>query len=136
MNSRRAFSGIVSGNVKAQGIQAIAERGPFELRGEEAVMALISAEGGRAARAALREAEMVNDLAIVKAAKAAGWDKQTFLEAAAKIEGVYVPSLYSPEYLPDGRQAGLTPHEDAMLYVANRDGNTGMFSIRASLENT
>ena len=31
------------------------------------------------------------------------------------------------------RQAGLVPQEDALLYVANRDGNTGMFSIRASL---
>ena len=38
---RRAFSGIVSGNVKAQGLQAIAEHGPFELRGEESVMGLM-----------------------------------------------------------------------------------------------
>ena len=35
---RRAFSGIVSGNVKASGLQAIAERGPFELTGEAAIL--------------------------------------------------------------------------------------------------
>lgn len=35
---RRAFSGIVSGNVKAAGICAIAEKGPFELRGEAAIL--------------------------------------------------------------------------------------------------
>ena len=30
------------------------------------------------------------------------------------------------------QQAGVTPQEDVMLYIANRDGNTGMFSITAS----
>ena len=31
-------------------------------------------------------------------------------------------------------QAGITPQEDCALYVANRDGNTGMFSITAEFE--
>lgn len=35
---RRAFSGIVAGNVKASGIQAIQQHGPFELKGEPAIM--------------------------------------------------------------------------------------------------
>ncbi len=35
---RRAFSGIVSGNVKATGICAIEEKGPFELRGDAAIL--------------------------------------------------------------------------------------------------
>lgn len=35
---RRAFSAIVAGNVKASGIKAIAEHGPFELRGDEQIM--------------------------------------------------------------------------------------------------
>jgi len=39
---------------------------------------------------------------LLKKAKAAGWDKQTFLAAAAGIEGVYVPSLYEPVYRADG----------------------------------
>lgn len=35
---RKAFSGIVSGNVKAAGICAIEEKGPFELHGDEAIL--------------------------------------------------------------------------------------------------
>ncbi len=38
---RRAFSGIVAGNVKQQGLQAIAREGPFELRGDAGVMRLL-----------------------------------------------------------------------------------------------
>jgi predicted Rossmann-fold nucleotide-binding protein len=37
-NLRRAFSGIVAGNVKDQGIRAIEEHGPYEIRGDDAVM--------------------------------------------------------------------------------------------------
>jgi pyrimidine/purine-5'-nucleotide nucleosidase len=40
-NLRRAFSGIVSGNVKEQGIQAIEARGPFELRGDKQIVTLL-----------------------------------------------------------------------------------------------
>ncbi len=37
-NLRRAFSGVVAGNVKEQGIRAIEQYGPFELHGERAIM--------------------------------------------------------------------------------------------------
>lgn len=37
-NLRRAFSGIVAGNVKEFGLKLIAEHGPYELRGDAAVM--------------------------------------------------------------------------------------------------
>ena len=37
-NLRRAFSGIVAGNVKAKGIQLIEEHGPYEIHGEPAIM--------------------------------------------------------------------------------------------------
>src|SRR4029079_17065340 len=40
-NLRRAFSGIVAGNVKEHGIKAIEERGPFELHGEKELMRLM-----------------------------------------------------------------------------------------------
>ena len=40
-NLRRAFSGIVAGNVKEQGIQAIEARGPFELHGDKQLMGLL-----------------------------------------------------------------------------------------------
>ncbi len=38
---RKAFSGIVAGNVKAEGIRQIKERGPFELTGDPSLMARI-----------------------------------------------------------------------------------------------
>jgi predicted Rossmann-fold nucleotide-binding protein len=38
---RRAFSGIVAGNVKQQGVAAIARHGPYELRGDAAIMRLL-----------------------------------------------------------------------------------------------
>jgi pyrimidine/purine-5'-nucleotide nucleosidase len=37
-NLRRAFSGIVTGNVKEYGIQAIERQGPYELSGDAAIM--------------------------------------------------------------------------------------------------
>jgi predicted Rossmann-fold nucleotide-binding protein len=37
-NLRRAFSGIVAGNIKEYGINAIERQGPFELVGEESIM--------------------------------------------------------------------------------------------------
>lgn len=37
-NLRRAFSGIVAGNVKEAGLRAIAEQGPFQLDGDTAVL--------------------------------------------------------------------------------------------------
>ena len=38
---RRAFSGIVAGNVKEEGIQAIEQHGPFEIHGEPEIMAAL-----------------------------------------------------------------------------------------------
>ena len=40
-NLRRAFSGIVAGNVKSGGIKAIREFGPFEISGDKNIMALM-----------------------------------------------------------------------------------------------
>jgi hypothetical protein len=37
-NLRRAFSGIVAGNIKEYGVNAIEKHGPFELTGEAAIM--------------------------------------------------------------------------------------------------
>ncbi len=37
-NLRRAFSGVVAGNVKNQGIRAIEEHGPFEIHGDAEIM--------------------------------------------------------------------------------------------------
>ncbi len=38
---RRAFSGIVAGNVKAYGIQQIAKHGPYKIRGETAIVSQV-----------------------------------------------------------------------------------------------
>ncbi len=40
-NLRRAFSGIVAGNVKEEGRRAIEAQGPFEIHGDAMVMALL-----------------------------------------------------------------------------------------------
>jgi pyrimidine/purine-5'-nucleotide nucleosidase len=40
-NLRRAFSGIVTGNVKESGIQAIEREGPYELAGDPQIMGLL-----------------------------------------------------------------------------------------------
>lgn len=40
-NLRRAFSGIVAGNVKAEGIKQIRQQGPFEINGDPELMALM-----------------------------------------------------------------------------------------------
>jgi hypothetical protein len=37
VNLRRAFSGIVAGNVREQGVRLVAEKGPFTLRGDAAI---------------------------------------------------------------------------------------------------
>jgi hypothetical protein len=37
-NLRRAFSGIVAGNIKEYGVNAIEKHGPFELVGEASIM--------------------------------------------------------------------------------------------------
>lgn len=42
-NLRRVFSGIVTGNVKPHGMCAIREQGPFEIRGEPAIMEALDA---------------------------------------------------------------------------------------------
>lgn len=42
-NLRRAFSGVVAGNVKDQGIRAIEKNGPFEISGDAGIMASMDA---------------------------------------------------------------------------------------------
>ncbi len=47
-------------------------------------------------------------------------DKQAFLREAAKIEGVYVPSLYNVKYKSDGTIEEITPIADAPETVKKR----------------
>ena len=41
VNLRRAFSGIVAGNVRAEGVRLVAENGPFEIRGDASIAAAL-----------------------------------------------------------------------------------------------
>ena len=57
---------------------------------------------------------------LYQLAKREGWDKARFLRAAAKIDGVYVPSLYCHTYNPDGTLAAITPLDGAPETVTKR----------------
>ena len=57
---------------------------------------------------------------LYQAAKREGWDKARFLRAAAKIDGVYVPSLYCHTYNQDGTLAAITPLDGAPETVTKR----------------
>ena len=57
---------------------------------------------------------------LYRQAKAEGWSKEAFLRKAARIPGLYVPSLYDVSYHPDGRVAAVTPREGAPAQVTKR----------------
>ncbi len=52
--------------------------------------------------------------------KNCGYDKHTFLKAAAQLEGVYVPAFYKVTYHEDGRVKAVTPCEGAPSTVRKR----------------
>ena len=65
--------------------------------------------------------EMNNELlALLRRAKEAGWSKQRFLESAAQIGGVYVPSLYEVSYHDDGTIRSISPLSGAPQQVKKR----------------
>ncbi|MDR1465905.1 MAG: TIGR03960 family B12-binding radical SAM protein [Oscillospiraceae bacterium] len=59
-------------------------------------------------------------LDLLKAHKAAGTDKRSFLRAAAQLPGVYVPALYDVTYQPDGTLAAVTSRDGAPPRVRKR----------------
>lgn len=65
------------------------------------------------------EGEEVNNevLELFRQARKSGWSKTQFLEAAAKIQGVLVPSFYVPHWNPDGTLHDLTPTHGAPARV-------------------
>lgn len=68
------------------------------------------------------EGEEVNNevLALFRQAQQEGWSKTQFLEAAAKIRGVLIPSFYVPHWNPDGTLHDLTPTHGAPARVTKR----------------
>ncbi len=59
-------------------------------------------------------------LTLYRRAKRECWPKEKFLQAVSKIEGVYVPSLYTHTYHPDGTLAAITPRDGAPEKVTKR----------------
>lgn len=66
--------------------------------------------------------EVTNELIdLLKEYKAKGATKQEFLEAAAQIKGVYVPSLYEVEYNDDCTVKSITPTHGTPEKVEKRN---------------
>lgn len=57
---------------------------------------------------------------LYRRARREGMDKPAFLREAARIGGVYVPSLYDIRYTEDGKIAAVTPRETAPALVKKR----------------
>lgn len=70
----------------------------------------------------LGEGEEVNMelIDLYKQCKQEGTDKRTFLQRAAQIEGIYVPSLYTIDYHEDGTIESVTPSCGAPKVVHKR----------------
>ncbi|MBQ9930946.1 MAG: TIGR03960 family B12-binding radical SAM protein, partial [Firmicutes bacterium] len=66
------------------------------------------------------EDSTVQIVALYDKAKAEGWTKESFLEAVARIPGVYVPSFYAHTYKEDGTLAAITPLKDVPAKITKR----------------
>ena len=53
-------------------------------------------------------------------ARREGWSKAEFLRAAARLDGIYVPSLYEISYNDDGTVKAITPRDGAPAVVTKR----------------
>ena len=87
------------------------------------------------------EGEEVNNeiLTLLRQAKRENWSKQAFLRRAARIGGVYVPSLYEVAYREDGNIAAVTPRDGAPEKVVKRiveDLDAAPFPVRPVVPST
>ena len=57
---------------------------------------------------------------LYKECKKSGKDRKDFLRAAAKLSGIYVPSLYEVTYKEDGTIAGFEPIEEGIPKVIQK----------------
>lgn len=76
---------------------------------------------------------------LYRKAKREGWSKQQFLMAAAKIPGLYVPSLYDVTYKEDGTIEAILPKDGAALPVTKRivqDLNKSYFPTKTIIPST
>ena len=78
-------------------------------------------------------------LELLRRAKREGWAKSEFLREASRIGGVYIPSLYVPEYNGDGTLASVSPRQGAPERVTKRiieDFENSCFPADAIVPNT
>ena len=78
-------------------------------------------------------------LELLRRAKREAWTKSEFLSEASRIGGVYVPSLYEPEYNDDGTLASLSARGGAPERVTKRiieDFENSCFPADAIVPNT
>ena len=78
-------------------------------------------------------------LELYRRAKSEGWEKEELLQAAAKIPGLYVPSLYDISYNEDGTVAAITPRDGAPEVVTKRivqDFNKSYFPVKTIVPST
>lgn len=70
----------------------------------------------------LGEGEEVNLelMSLYREHKQQGYNKQRFLQAAAQLEGIYVPSFYEVTYHADGRVSAIIPHNGAPATIRKR----------------
>ena len=81
----------------------------------------------------------VEMIQLYRQAKKEGWSKHQFLVAAAKIPGLYIPSLYDVTYREDGTIDAITPREGATLPVTKRivqDMNKAYFPVKTIIPST
>ncbi|MBQ7565813.1 MAG: TIGR03960 family B12-binding radical SAM protein [Oscillospiraceae bacterium] len=62
----------------------------------------------------------VETLDLYRTAKAEGWSKERFLHEIAKLDGIYVPSLYEHTYGENGDLAAIRPLDGAPEVVTKR----------------
>ena len=78
-------------------------------------------------------------LELLRRAKREGWAKSEFLREASRIGGVYVPSLYEPEYNGDSTLASVSARQGAPERVTKRiieDFENSCFPADAIVPNT
>ena len=76
---------------------------------------------------------------LYQQAKLEGWTKEEFLQDAAKIPGIYVPSLYEVTYHEDGRVAAIVPKDGAPATVTKRivqDMDKAYFPVKTIIPST
>ena len=76
---------------------------------------------------------------LYRKAREEGWDKEEFLTAAARVPGVYVPSLYDVSYHDDGTVAAISPREGAPAVVTKRivqDFDKSYFPVKTIVPST